>query len=172
MDLTEIKQLVNSYISNPHLMNIYKSWVLLYILGDRAKSNLILDNYNELITFVSGELLKESPIGNKLLYRGVLLPKEEDIKEHRIWKYNHVSFTENIKVAEAFASKSSIYGRLFISICPEVKDYNGYVITYNLMPEDNVLFSHIWKDSKILNDKEFKRFIEYWNQDEVILGRF
>ena len=100
------------------------------------------------------------------------MPKEEEITKHSIWKYNHVSFTENIKVAEAFASKSSVYGRLFISICPEVKDYIGYVIAYNLKPEDNVLFSHTWKDSKILNDKEFKRFIEYWNQDEVILGRF
>lgn len=171
MDLAEIKQLINLYISNPCLANIYKSWVLLYILGDREKSDGLLKNYNEIITFVSNELFKEFPIENKILYRGVLLPKEEDITEHRIWKYDHVSFTENIKVAEAFASKSSQYGRLFISICPEVKDYIGYIITYNLMPEDNVLFSHTWKDSKILNDKEFKRFIEFWNQDEVILGR-
>ena len=171
MDLTEIGQLVNSYISNPCLINIYKSWVLLYILGDREKADLILENYSELIAFVSSELLKESPVENKLLYRGILLPKEEDVKEYRIWKYNHVSFTENIKVAEAFASKSSKYGLLFISICPEVIDYNGYIITYNLTPEDNVLFSHTWKDSKIINDIQFKRFIEFWNQDEVILGR-
>lgn len=170
MELEEIGLLASSYLNNPSLINIYKSWVLLYILGDRTKSDYIFDNYIEFIKITATTLEYRMPLDCEVLYRGVLLPQNEEIDKHDLWKYNHVSFTENKAVAEAFASKDSIYGKIFVSICPEVQDYIGYIIKVKPSPEYRTWFSYKWINSHVFDDK-FKEFIKYWNQKEIILGK-
>jgi len=143
--------------------NVYLTWITLYIVGDRVKSNALLDKNEALIKDEALEHRAKYGLRKKKLYRGILLPPDADASEHNLWKYNHVSWTEMEEVADAFSTINSVYGSIF------PKDYIGHKFELEDYSDKFCWFSFHWAKHII---EDFGEMIRIWNQKEVLLGDF
>jgi hypothetical protein len=155
--------MINSYIASKTHIGVYKAWLSLYIVGDRAKSDVLFNTFRELLEHYANEFNKDYAFEKKPLYRGLLLPPNYDMKSHNIWKYSHVSFTEDSEVAKTFSDINSQYGFVF------PRHYIGKILNYNIEKDDIIWFHHSW--SKHMDDPLFDKFVTFWNQKEIIIGK-
>ncbi len=165
LNVSEIREIANRYVSeaSQNSISLYKAWVMLYILGDRKKSDYMLSLLKPAIVGVAKSMEQRFPTDKKPLYRGLLLPPDYKMEDYDLWKYDHVSFTEDIEVAEAFSNISSQYGIIF------PRNYIGHIIKYTPKDTDHIWFNYEW--GKHFDD-DFSTFIKMWNQKELIIGKF
>ena len=143
----------------------YYNWLVLYIAGDRRKANAFLEaNYNY-IKFCALFLKRGLGVRKRTVHRGVLLDPDEPIKKHNMWAFDHVSFSDDIQVAKAFADINSQYGMFIKCIHP---DYIGHLLKHNISDEDFIWFDHEW--SKYF-PQQLNEMVSYWNQKELIIGK-
>ena len=146
-------------------MSIYLTWIQIYIMGDRRKSDAIIDRYKPTIKQVAEDLRSRFGYTPEKLYRGVLLDPRDPLSKHNLFAYEHVSFTNNKKVAEAFADPTSVYSQFVMTVKP---NNIGHLITYTSQQTDFVWFDYRW--AKHIS-KEFGDMITLWNQNETLLGK-
>jgi len=163
MTIEDVSKMINSYVNSGKQEDIYKAWVSMYIAGDRIKSDKVFEVFNDLLKIYAINFRKEFSFKKEPLFRGVLVAPNYDIEKHKIWDYSHVSFTEDPNVALSFADIKSTYGIVF------PRDYIGHVIAYNMDDTEFVWFHYSWAEK--MNDPVFAKFVKFWNQKEVILGK-
>lgn len=147
------------------LKDIYLTFISIYIMGDRVKSDSLLKAYKPHIVAYASLMNSRYPIVNKKLYRGIILPPDMDPSQHDIWEYDHVSFTTSKEVAEAFGDINSVYSQFVKSLHP---DWIGHVIEHKIDDSNFIWFDHSW--AKHI-DKDFEEMIILWNQEETLIGK-
>lgn len=146
-------------------LQVYYLWLVTYIMGDRRKGNILFDTYYDYLKQCATYLQDKYGVIPRTIHRGVLLNPADNISEHNLWKFSHVSFSDNIQVAEAFADINSQYGQFIKLIKP---NYVGHILHHKITDKDFIWFDHNW--SKHL-DPELHSMVTYWNQKEIIVGR-
>lgn len=163
MSVEDVGRMIRSYLLFDDPVSVYKAWVALYIAGDRIKSDKLFKAKFDVIKQFANTLNKEYSFESKPLFRGVLLPPDTDMSKHDLWKFDHVSFTEDIEVAKAFSDVTSQYGWIF------PKTYKGHILNYIPEKDDMIWFHYMW--AKHLKDDVFKEFVRFWNQKEIVIGK-
>ena len=159
----DLEKLMMSYLKNSKDdISLYKGWIMMYIIGDRRKADIILKRLKPVLFQISKYLNHSFPTEKQTLYRGVLLPPDFDINDYKMWDYDHVSFTEDKEIAKAFSDINSKLGFMFS------KDSIGHILEYVQCNEDHVWFHYKWAEEF---EPEFYEFITSWGQKEVLLGK-
>lgn len=144
----------------------YIMWLQKYIIGDRITSDWVLKNYRPYMVQCAKYLQQLNGVNERLVYRGVLLDPKETLETHNLWKFDHVSFTDDKNVAKAFADINSKYGFMIQATHP---DYVGHLIRHKVTETDDFIwFDHTWKKGL---PKELLEMVKFWNQKELIIGR-
>jgi len=153
-----ISRIVQKYSSTEP--NVYYVWLVLYIVGDRLKSDKLLKTYYHKIMQTAFNNIAKYGIKEETVYRGFLLEPSQ-IDTLNVWKYNHNSFTTDKEVAIAFSTNDSDYGIVF----PD--NYVGKIYEIKI----NLKEHFIWFDYRWDLPEDIRLFIDYWNQKEIIIGK-
>lgn len=116
-------------------------WESIFGTSPTRAHSLYLKNKNQILS--SASLMREKfPIKNNIFYRGVILnPKKIPGKSlEPISDINFISFTEDRKVAEYFADKTSEVSR---ELARNIPNAAGYLIEYQAELSE-ILFHHSW----------------------------
>jgi hypothetical protein len=141
--------------------NAYMFWLVMYIAGDRRKADSFLKLFRGHIIAKAKALRAKYGVSDKKLYRGILLDPGVDVEKHNMNKFDHISFTENIELAEAFATADSQYGIAFPN------SWKGYVYELGDINNSFIWFDYSW--AKHI-DEDLEMMIKLWNQQEILIG--
>lgn len=143
-------------------INIYTRWLILYIFGDRVKSQKIITEHRMSVIKSAMYFNVLSGVKIETVYRGVLVNPTTSMDDFDLWLYDHNSWTENKDVAIAFSTNDTIYGLMF------PPEYIGHIFT-ETKPFNHFCWFH-WRWAEHIS-KDMKQMVRAWNQKEVILGR-